>query len=121
MKMSERDALAETISFLRRRAGLKQKDLADRARISLAHMSRIERAKVEAKRPTLQRIAAAFGLSLAEFHAFSEELARKQVPEPPPKDVYPPFDATPRRQPAEVAEEAKKLEYFLGLDDENGP
>lgn len=116
--MSDRAAISEAIIVLRRRAGLKQKALASKAEVSPAHMSRIERGKVEAKRRTLQRIAAALGLSLADFLHFCDELSKSRRQSPPPADAYPPHDAASRRQPGAVAEEEKRVEYFLGLDEE---
>lgn len=118
--MTDRAGITEAIIVLRRRMGLNQKTLADRARISPAHMSRIERAKVEAKRPTLQRIATALGLSLAEFYQFCDDLAKSRLPEPsPPADTYPAHNTRSRRQPDAVAEEAKRVQYFFGLDDDD--
>lgn len=117
--MSDRASIAEAIIVLRRRLGLKQKALAAKAKISPAHMSRIERAKVEAQRRTLERVAGALGLSLAEFLHFCEQLARSHRQPPAALDHYPANEAGSRRHPSLVAEEAKRVEYFLGLDEED--
>ncbi len=117
--MSGQAANAEAIGVLRRRVGWKQKDLAAKANISIAHMSRIERGETDPRRPTLQKLTAALGLSLAEFFRFSEELAKSRSPEFASPDQYPPLGAGSRRQPDTVAEEEKRLEYFYGLEEED--
>lgn len=114
--MTDLADIKEAILILRRRADLNQKELAAKAKVSPAHMSRLERGKAEARRSTLQRIAGALGLTLVEFHQFCEELAKSRAPEPP--DAYPAYDAGARRQPDAVAEEEKRVEYFLGLDED---
>ena len=117
--MSDRDAIAEAIIVLRRRLGLNQKEFAEKAQISTAHMSRIERGKVEAKRRTLERVAEALGLSLADLLRFCEELGRSRKKSLAAIDHYPFPVPSSRRHPSSVAEEKKRVEYFLGLDEED--
>lgn len=65
-------ALGRAIRQLRKEAGLTQEELAERAEMPIAELSRIEAGAIEARWGTLRRIAAGLGTSLADVFRLSE-------------------------------------------------
>jgi transcriptional regulator with XRE-family HTH domain len=117
--VSDRVSIAEAIILLRKRLGLKQKALAKRAGVSMAHMSRIENKKVEVKSSTLKRIAEGLEVGLPGLLSAAEELRRSRAREIPVEVEYP--STEPTRSQDEVREEMARVQYFLDLDDESDP
>jgi len=115
--MSDRFSIAEAIVLLRKRKGLKQKALAERAQVSMAHMSRIENQKVEVKSSTLKRIAEALEVGLPGLMSKAEELRRSRFQEIPVEVEYPSIEST--RTQDEVREEMARVHYILELDDDS--
>ena len=102
--------------LLRKRQGLKQKALAKRAKVSMAHMSRIENQRVEVKSSTLKRIAEALEVGLPGLLSTAEELRRSRAREVIVEVEYP--STEPTRNQDEVREEMARVQYFLELDEE---
>ncbi len=71
MNKSE-EKLGERLRALRQRAGLSQRELARRARVSNGAISTIEADKVSPSVSALRQILSALGLSMGEFFAESE-------------------------------------------------
>jgi transcriptional regulator with XRE-family HTH domain len=66
------EPLGQRLRMLRRRAGLSQRELARRARVSNGALSTIEADKVSPSVSALRQILSALGLSLGEFFAHEE-------------------------------------------------
>ena len=114
--MSDRFSIAEAIILLRKRLGLKQKALAERAKVSMAHMSRIENQKVEVKSSTLKRIAEALEVGMPGLLSTAEELRRSRAQVVLVEVEYP--STEPSRDLDEVREELARVQYFLELDED---
>lgn len=71
------DHVGEAVRRLRTRAGLTLADLAERARVSSAMISKIERGQVSASLSTLDQLAAALSVPIANLFAASVE--RREV------------------------------------------
>ena len=61
------DCISGKIQEFRQRAGLTQAELAEKSGLPQSHISRLENAKHSPSRATLEKIAAALGVSVAEF------------------------------------------------------
>lgn len=68
-----RRLLSHRIRALRRQAGLSQEELAEAAEISLDAVGRLERAEVTPSLETLEQVADAFQMTLAELFSFGEK------------------------------------------------
>lgn len=73
--------LGATIAALRRQRGLSQAALAQQAGLSALHIAKIERGFVQGpRRDTLQRLATALGISVADLLLLREEAATPELP-----------------------------------------
>jgi len=118
--MERRKFIARAILFNRKRIGLKQMTLAKAAKLSPAHMSRIENAHCEVRQSSLDRIAAALGMTTSALLDDADRLAAEQARKNR-KDALYPVDP-PRRDDEEVAEKLREVTYFdddLPPDDAN--
>ena len=71
--------LGPRLRSLRQRAGLSQRELARRARVSNGAISTIEADKVSPSVSALRQILSALGLSMGEFFAGDETLSEQVV------------------------------------------
>ncbi len=104
--------MAEAIVVARKRAGMKQQEIAKRAGLSVAHMSRIERAKVDPKSSTIKRIAKALGLEPSSLDRLAEDLIKTRIKAIGDKEYR---VSGPRRSDEEIREEEDRFESFLDL------
>lgn len=114
--MSDKAAIAEAIILYRRRANLKQKELAEKAGVSPAHLSRIENRKVVVKSSTLKKIAEALEVGLPGLLTTAEELRRNRERKALLEIQYPP-PAKGTKGHDQVREEMERMDYFLGIED----
>jgi transcriptional regulator with XRE-family HTH domain len=71
-----RAALGSRIRDLRKRRGLSQEELADRARLHWTYLSDLERGRQTPTMDVVNRLARACGVTLAEFFASFEQQYR---------------------------------------------
>lgn len=64
--------VGKTIRSLRETAGLNQTELAEKARLTQSHISRLENAEHSATHKTLEKIAAALGVQVRDLDPLSE-------------------------------------------------
>ncbi len=107
-----RAARAEALGLVRRRALLKQKELAARANLSIAHMSRIERGNVEAKQSTIDRIAFALGIDPAVIENLAKALEALFAELDPASAERRPQSGAPRSG-AEMEEELERIDLLI--------
>lgn len=104
--------MAEAIVVARKRAGMKQQELAKRADLSIAHMSRIERAKVDPKISTIKRIAKALGLEPSSLGRLAEDLIATRIKTIGDQEYR---VSGPRRSDEEIREEEERFQNFIDL------
>lgn len=111
--MHPRTSLGEVLYALRDEAGLTQKQVAEKAKVSSYHLSKIERGHVRGpRRDLLIRIAGSYGLDYSDIEAAVE---RKEKEKQRKDSAYPSFAEEERRRAAEVREKVQQLDVFLGL------
>ncbi len=71
----------EGIRVMRKRAGMTQAQLAERAGVNQHHISRWEKGRVEPSRANLERVADALGVLPWELHLAQEMVERSRVVE----------------------------------------
>lgn len=70
-------AVGEAVKSLRKSAGLSQQQVADRGKIHLTHVSRVERGRINFTCSTMERIAEGLGVSPAEIFSLAGVFARR--------------------------------------------
>jgi transcriptional regulator with XRE-family HTH domain len=68
---TEQERIASTVRRLRRRAGLTQEELSERAGIGRATLARVEAGSVDPAASTLRKLAVALGVGVGDL--FGEE------------------------------------------------
>jgi transcriptional regulator with XRE-family HTH domain len=71
------EALGQAVRRLRGNRGMRQRDLAQEAKLSVAHVWRIEHGDVNPGWDTVRQVAGALGIAVSELAAVAEELERE--------------------------------------------
>ena len=91
MERTTRELLANKVRMLRKLSGWSQEDLAETSGLHRTYISGIERADRSCGLDVLERLANAFGITLAELFDFSDlkfaESTEEPSPDAPDKEV----------------------------------